>query len=218
MYGSNLYTSFKGVIFDFEGTIVDFQWNLEEGEEEAREVLRKAGVNTDLSNLNYAGIYNLAVELGLVDVVKPVFNKWDLDALKRWRKRDGIDVVLQTFKKHGIKTGLLSNVGRTALDRALKKLGLEGYFDVTVSRNDMPFLKPHPSSVDTMLKKLSLKPHEVLYVGDSISDLLAARSRNIKIVLFCDGESSKKELLKMGADAFISSPEDLLKIVLGGIQ
>ncbi len=202
----------KGIILDFEGTIVDFQWDLERGELEARMAL--AGViGEDLSSMNYAELYNLAAERGKSHLLDPIFDKFDLDALSRWRLRNGVREFLEFAKSCGLRLAVLSNVGSKALKRALEKFNILQFFDTVVSRDDMRFLKPHPSSVDKVLERLGLYPDEVIYVGDSFSDLIAARSRSMEIYILPFGEVEKKRFVEMGFSNFIHSFGELMEIL-----
>ncbi len=202
----------RGIILDFEGTLVDFQWDLERGEAEAREVLSEF-FGEDLSGKNYAELYNMAAEKGISHFLDPVYDRYDMDALSRWSIRDGVKRFLELVKSCGIKLAVLSNVGSKALDRALEKFGIARFFDVVVSRDDMRFLKPHPSSVDGVLERLELCPNEVVYVGDSFSDLLAARSRSIRLFILPFGEVEERRFIEAGFSNFIRSFGELVEIL-----
>ncbi len=203
----------RGIILDFEGTLVDFQWDLERGEAEAREVLSEF-FDEDLSGKNYAELYNMAAERGISRLLDSVYDRYDMDALSRWSLRDGVEEFLSLSKSLGLRLGLLSNVGFAALRRALEKFGLFSFFDAIVSRDSMGFLKPHPTSVEKMLSVLGLPPSDIIYVGDSFSDLAAANSYSIRVYIIPLGEVRREEFEKIGFGNFINSFRELKEMVL----
>jgi FMN phosphatase YigB (HAD superfamily) len=81
------------LLFDFEGTLVDFQWNLQDAAREARNELRELGFETSTWEENYATLRNNAVQLALqagsdkrivMDRLDAIYDRYDRDAASRW--------------------------------------------------------------------------------------------------------------------------------------
>ena len=133
----------EAMLFDFEGTLVDFQWKLSEAIEETLEMLWNMGFTKNLIlSRKYSTLMTEAVqvatEIGLPpDQVREkicrVYDRYDEDALTRWALRSGVKDFLNTIKAKGISTGLVSNVGGKSIAKALSKLDLADYFDVVLS-------------------------------------------------------------------------------------
>jgi putative hydrolase of the HAD superfamily len=92
------------------------------------------------------------------------------DAAYRLVPEDGIHEVLDTLKKHGIKTGIISNSAFPGkiLEKELEKHGLAGRFSFLIASADYGIRKPHPRIFDVAVRKMGLKPHEIWFAGDKI--------------------------------------------------
>ncbi len=210
----------KAVIFDFEGTLVDFQWRLEEAEAELRSRLEALGFDLeDFKGDNYARLWNRAIRLSpperlprVMGQLGEVYDRYDQDALKRWSPRDGSQEVLEVLRGEGIGLGVVTNVGRAA-EEALLRLGLRRFLDVVITREDVRFLKPDPEGLRRCLRILGSSPREALFVGDSPSDLQAARAVGVPVALVLGGEGGREELEDMGPDHLLSSLREVVTLV-----
>lgn len=196
-------TRFSCVLFDFEGTLVDFQWRLADAEAELRAVLGALGFDlAPFAADNYAVLRTRALELAGSDAVRdeverrfgPIYDRYDADALSRWSLRDGAADLLRDLRASGRRLGLVTNIGRTAIDGALSRFGLARAFDAIVTRSDVARAKPSGDGVRRALAALGAAPREALLVGDSLSDLRAARDADICVALIPGGESSPEEI------------------------
>jgi putative hydrolase of the HAD superfamily len=64
--------------------------------------------------------------------------------------------------------GIVTNAVKKDYDQILQKLAAEHYFDVVVGIDPCNKAKPNKEIFLYALKKLQLKPSEVLFVGDSV--------------------------------------------------
>ena len=128
----------------------------------------------------------------------------------RWNLRDGVQDLLAALKTTGIKIGLVSNVGRKALEKALLKLDLHPFFSVVVSRNDVQFMKPSGEGLHLALSRLQVIKDKALYVGDSLDDIQAAEATGVKVIIILDKENSNEEILSAGAHQLIYHFDELL--------
>lgn len=91
-------------------------------------------------------------------------------------------------------------------------LGVESLLHATTSADDVKHSKPAGDIFASALAKVAPVPaSEILAVGDTPYDALAAGKRGVKtIALLSGGGFSKKELEDAGAIALYSSVQDLL--------
>ncbi|MBI5440557.1 MAG: HAD family hydrolase [Deltaproteobacteria bacterium] len=191
------------VLFDFEGTLVDFQWRLEEAEAALRAALAELAFDLSLfAGDNYAMLRTRALQLASTASVKAeverrfaeLYDRYDEDALSRWRPRPGASELLDRLSRGGVRLGLVTNIGRRAIDAALPRVGLGGFFGAVVTRNDVRLAKPSGEGIRKALRMLRCVPEEALFVGDSLSDVGAARDAGVRVALVAGGEPPAPEL------------------------
>src|SRR3990170_1321056 len=114
----------EAVLFDFEGTLVDEQWNVKGAVQETLERLRASGFSIErLQGKKYSILMREAIqgasEAGrspeeVREMIGAIYDRYDQDALSRWSLRPGAKEVLHTLQSRGIKTAVVSNVGKKA--------------------------------------------------------------------------------------------------------
>ena len=114
---------FAAAIFDFEGTLVDFQWRLEPAEAELRRAFAGMGFAGEaFARGNYSGMWNAAADLlekqgrmaELRRALGPVYDRWDADALSRRAPRAGAAGLPRGSAAPGPAAGVARLIGRGA--------------------------------------------------------------------------------------------------------
>lgn len=93
----------------------------------------------------------------------------------------GAQDLLKELKAMGIKQGLVSASSRTLVDAALNSIG-PGYFEVTISDNDVVNSKPHPEGYLLAASKLGVEIEDCLILEDSITGTTAAINSGAYVV------------------------------------
>ncbi|MEW5899478.1 MAG: HAD family hydrolase [Bacillota bacterium] len=205
----------NAVIFDLEGTLVDFQWRLADAEKELRKVLEEFGFDPFLfSSDNYAQIWNKTVKIVspeylqiITERLSVIYDHYDQDALSRWSLRQGARDLLSFLQEKKIKSGLVTNVGKKAVKEVLFRFNLNPFFNHVVTRNDTKFMKPCGEGIKTCLKALEIKEDNALFIGDSLSDIAASRKAGLKVAIVKGGESSPEKIMAALPDYFFISLE-----------
>lgn len=125
---------------------------------------------------------------------------------------DGIPQLLTALRKRGIKVAVLSN----KIDSASQQL-IEYFFpgktDVVFGEHVGVPRKPDPISCRMVMQQLGVQPEQVLYVGDSGTDMQTAKNAGLYAVGVTWGFRSKEVLLEYGADVLVHRPEQILQIL-----
>lgn len=125
---------------------------------------------------------------------------------------DGIPQLLTALRKRGIKVAVLSN----KIDSASQQL-IEYFFpgktDVVFGEHVGVPRKPDPTSCRMVMQQLGVQPEQVLYVGDSGTDMQTAKNAGLYAVGVTWGFRSKEVLLEYGADILVHRPEQILQIL-----
>lgn len=125
---------------------------------------------------------------------------------------DGIPQLLTALRKRGVKVAVLSN----KIDSASQQL-IEYFFpgktDVVFGEHVGVPRKPDPTSCRMVMQQLGVQPEQVLYVGDSGTDMQTAKNAGLYAVGVTWGFRSKEVLLEYGADILVHRPEQILQIL-----
>jgi phosphoglycolate phosphatase-like HAD superfamily hydrolase len=201
-------------VFDFEGTLVDFQWQLEAAQVELRRAFAEHGYAVEG---NYAEMWNAAVDLaapqGRLEALRralyPVYDRWDADALTRWTPRPGAAALLQRLAEHRVESAMVSNVGRATIVTALARFGLERWLCPVLGRDDVVHLKPDPEGVSAVLAAMKTPAQEALFVGDSLADVSAARAVGMRVAIIHGGEAQESAFAAAPPDWMVSRLEEI---------
>jgi phosphoglycolate phosphatase len=79
------------------------------------------------------------------------------------------------------------------------------YFDVVVCGDTLPRKKPDPLPLLHAAKHFGIKPGDALMVGDSLSDVKAARAAGFAIVCMSYGYNHGVDVRTAGPDAVLDS-------------
>lgn len=127
----------------------------------------------------------------------------------------GIVALLQALAAHGIRTAVLSNK-KHAMTAPIAAHYFPGLFCVVQGLEDGMPAKPDPTGVRRVLAKLQVPERQVLYVGDSDTDMRTAAAAGLDSCGVLWGFRSREVLLKGGARHLCRTAEELLTLILSG--
>ena len=93
---------------------------------------------------------------------------------------DGAREMLTALRSAGYGLGIVTGKGRDAWNTTSAELDLSE-FDVVVTEDDMIHPKPDPGGLLAAAAALELAPAEIIYIGDSVTDLDAGRRAAMQI-------------------------------------
>ncbi|MFW9768378.1 MAG: HAD family hydrolase [Candidatus Thorarchaeota archaeon] len=123
--------------------------------------------------------------------------------------------IVQKVRDAGMKTAILTNNGRPALDKIIEQLPLNEYFDLIFTRHETPKPKPFPDGLLSVASELGVEKNEVVYIGDALIDGTAASRAGIEFWGVETGETSAEILYEAGASRVFSSLSEVLDAILG---
>lgn len=112
----------------------------------------------------------------------------------------GIQEILRFIKNRGVLLALFTGKGTHTTSITLDEFGIRQYFDYIVTGNDVVKHKPSAEGIQKIIMHFGLEPGEVLMVGDSISDVRAARESGVKIAAVVWDSYAKEKILQMHTD------------------
>lgn len=215
----------KTVIFDLDGTLAD---TIDDLRCAMNRMLETYGYplrsrEDILRAINHGGRYFVAKSLP-DDVYKTMDDDIVTEALGRYsafyrenfcvytHPFDGIPYVLDELKKKNIKLAVLSNKQDPFVKTIIGQL-FPNVFDIVMGHGEYPE-KPDPSSALAIADRLSSKPTECAFIGDSDVDMNTAVNAGMNAIGVAWGYRSPELLEKCGAKLIASSGEELLSEIL----
>lgn len=112
---------------------------------------------------------------------------------------------LNILRKHSYVMACVTNKPRRFTQALLEAFNIEDYFDYLVCGDDLAVKKPDPLVLQNILKQAKLNPMQAVMVGDSASDIKAARAANLKSFCVRYGYHQGSGVDALGADYIIDS-------------
>jgi HAD superfamily hydrolase (TIGR01509 family) len=111
------------------------------------------------------------------------------------------------------KVAAVSNNSQQAVAAYLTQRSLIRRFDMVVGRtsDNLQYLKPHPHLVRTAAQELKIPPSACLLVGDSDSDIQAARAAGVASIGYANKPGKRARLAHAGAYTVIDNMNDLAR-------
>ncbi len=217
----------KAVIFDLDGTIVDFNLDYKSVRAEVIQLLAKQGFPPSIfsmkesifSMLKKVEIYMKNNGRGEHDVARvkeamlSVASRHELEAARTTSLMPGIPETLKTLKKMNLKTAIFTVNGERSTSYILSCFRLKRFFDATITRESVSAVKPDSVHLEVALKALNIGSEEAIVVGDSKWDMMCASELDVVAVGVPTGISSPKELMRAGATYLISSLADVPTLI-----
>jgi HAD superfamily hydrolase (TIGR01549 family) len=116
----------------------------------------------------------------------------------------GLKRALRGMKKK-FKLAVGSGNTKRMLNRFLSKFGLEEYFDLVVSGDEVRRGKPNPDMLLKAMRHFDVEPKEAVYVGDAKSDIMAARKAGMRSVAVLTGALTREEAEMLGPDYIVEN-------------
>lgn len=225
----------KAIIFDVDNTLIDFMERKRLVISESVKAMIDAGIDETYEKLHKEfnefywshGIENQKI---FQEFLKQKFGKIDYRvlayAILAYRKASngllhpypGAKSTLIALREKGFKLAILSDAPRLEAYLRLCAVGLDDFFDIILTKDDVKVTKPHKKGFMAIAKKLKVKPEECLMVGDNLSrDMGGAKSLGMKTIfasygLVKENEENKVEN-KNNVDFKAETIKDIIRIV-----
>ncbi|MBW3587582.1 MAG: HAD-IA family hydrolase [Cyanobacteria bacterium 0813] len=204
----------KVIIFDFDGTLADTidillsitnRLSAEFGFKSAtKEELAQLSNLNSWQILQYSGISLFKFPL-LIRRLKAELHT----EIPNIQLFPGIKEVLLELKKRGFQLGIITSNSRENVWEALEKNGLQGTFTFIYSGSTFGKHKV----INKWLKIDNINPEEVVYVGDEIRDIDAAKKTGIKVIAVGWGFNSPQALAAQNPNFLIKHPQELIEVI-----
>lgn len=126
---------------------------------------------------------------------------------------DGIPELLAGLKERGLKLAVLSNKPHGESISVVETLFGESCFDIIQGQQEGIAIKPSPEGVFRIMGQLKMTAEDILYLGDTGTDMKTGKSAGAFTVGALWGFRDRTELEEGGADAVVEHPLQVLELL-----
>lgn len=127
------------------------------------------------------------------------------------RPFDRVAEGLAMLRSRGLPMACVTNKPEAYACTLLDRQGMLHYFDPVIGGDSLPRRKPDPLPLLHCCALWNIPPSELLYCGDSINDVKAARAAGCPIVCVPYGYPGGVQVRDLGADAIVSDVVELAR-------
>lgn len=131
----------------------------------------------------------------------------------RSRLYPGVRAALDWLCSTGLPLGCVTNKAARFTEPLLRDLGIADSFGLVVSGDTLPRKKPDPLPLLYAAEHFGVAPADALMVGDSMSDVRAARAAGFSIVCMSYGYNHGVDIRESAPDALIDSMDQLRDLI-----
>jgi phosphoglycolate phosphatase len=210
----------RAALFDLDGTLLDTLQDLADSAN--RSLLRMGFPPHPVQDYRYfvgEGVAVLARRVlpadrqdpATVQALKSLFNEhYGQHWADNTRPYEGVPALLDALSARGIPLAILSNKPHPFTQAMVAHFFRPWNFAAALGARESHPRKPDPAAALEICAGLGLEAAEVLYAGDTRTDMQTARSAGMFAVGVLWGFRPREELLENGAQALVARPEELL--------
>ncbi|MBT3196928.1 MAG: phosphoglycolate phosphatase [Gammaproteobacteria bacterium] len=210
------------VLIDLDGTLVDsvpdLAWCVDEmmkgvGLESHGEARVRHWVGNGVERLVCRALTNSLdgePEAALFERAFPLFSElYAENSSQRSQLYPGVIEGLEWLKGQPLRVGCVTNKAERYTLPILADLGIADYFEIVVSGDTLAVKKPDPAPLLHVSDHFGLRPAEAAMIGDSMSDVKAARAAGFSIICMSYGYNHGEDIRDYSPDAVIDSMAEL---------
>lgn len=205
------------VLFDLDGTVAENIGKIFDAYKYALDKMSIQFNDDDLHNHMGKNISEIANILGITNMVSKL-EKYYVEGLQQQEDNIilGMRCILDFLDSKNIPMGIVTSKLSVTTKILIKNLKIENYFSVYITSDNVKELKPSPVPMIKACEILGIPPSKnILYIGDSINDMLSAKNANISAIGVTWGLHA--DTICSYADICFSSVDSLFNYLLNNL-
>jgi phosphoglycolate phosphatase len=204
-------TKLKAVVFDCDGVMFDTAFANRKYYDEVLELFGKTAMNDEqFKNVHMMTVTESIAYLfpesdDLSGIFKGLQGIGYHKFIEHMVMEKGLKQLLDGLKEKGFIRCVATNRTNT-MEKVLEIFDLEKYFDMVVTAAKVKKPKPDPEQLLMIMDEYSLKPDEVLFIGDTEYDSRAAAGAKTFFIAFKNNE--------LEADYNVESMDEIARLLL----
>ena len=213
----------KLVMFDLDGTLVDSVPDLAAAIDVMLARLGRPAVGVDrvrdwvgngaavlvrralAGSIDHAAVDDGQAEEALAIFLKAYSGEHDLTTVY-----PGVIALLDWLSSRQVPLAVITNKPHRFVAPLLQQVGLDGYFSWLVGGDTLAQQKPHPAALLHVMREAGVGPGDALFVGDSRSDVLAARAAGVRVIAVSYGYNHGEPIAAQNPDELVDSLDWLI--------
>lgn len=207
------------ILFDLDGTLLDTQPAIFYS---FTKLFEHYAPQTKVSE----EILNSVLGPSLESSIKKYFPKEDTNKLvNEYRKHnieahgtlvkpmDGCKELLEKLKADGYRMAIISAKRKDIVELGCRQCGILSYFEVILGSEEVERHKPDPEGLLKACQLMKGSKDHAIYVGDSVSDIQAAKNAGMYSIGYIFNPARKQQLLDSKPNACVDNLLDIIEIV-----
>lgn len=150
----------------------------------------------------------------LFEKAMPIFNAlYAENTSKRSRLYPGVKQALDFLSATDVKIGCVTNKAAQFTLPILKDLGIADYFEIVICGDTLAKKKPDPLPLLHAAEQLAVQPENSLMLGDSMSDVKAARAAGFSIICMSYGYNHGEDIRDYHPDAVVDRMDQIKQLI-----
>ncbi len=150
----------------------------------------------------------------LFEKAYPIFlDLYDKNVCERSRLYKGVREAVDFLKSTDVKIGCVTNKNAQFTLPILEKLGVKDDFEIIICGDTLSKKKPDPEPLLHAARELGVDPENSLMLGDSMSDVKAARAANFNIICMSYGYNHGEDIRDYNPDAVVDRMDEIKTLI-----
>lgn len=213
--------TFRAVLFDLDGTLVDSAPELGAAADKMRTDRGLPSLPLaryrPMAGAGARGMLGIAFDItpqspGFEALREEFFVNYEARMLLNTHVFDGVAELIDSLTQRGLAWGIVTNKSKRFTDPLARSIPVFASAGAVVSGDTTPHAKPHPEPLFEAARRLGLAPAQCIYVGDDERDIVAGRAAGMRTVAATYGYmGAQADAALWQADGAIDSPMALLQ-------
>jgi len=214
-------TKTEGLLLDFDGPICSVFAGFPASivADQLRQILVESSQVDFPSKVTASGdpfdVLSYAATLGTdpASYVEAAFRAHELEAISMATPTPAAHKLIYEWNKSNRPLAIVSNNSTIAIETYLEIHGLNQLVEYVSARSnsDLALLKPSPYLINRAITALGVAATEVAFIGDSTTDIKAAKAANVRIIGYANKPWKYNQFAALQADALTSSVATILE-------
>ncbi len=217
--------SISAILIDLDGTLLHTAPELAESANRMLRDMSRPAVSQDLlmsyigNGISWlvkralTGDMHAEPDVALYEKALPIFERHYSELLLQSKLFDGVIEGLNAMQAAGFRLGCITNKVARYTEPLLKGIGLADYFEIVLSGDSLPEKKPHPLPLLHAAQFFGVPVEQVLLIGDSLNDTLAARAAGCPVFCVPYGYNHGEPVDGLDLDAVIPDLPAVMKLI-----